>query len=96
MSRYAQFDEDGNQYQFASNLGWSEFGKWIETLDKETYPQLFELWENGSTQHLKEAAEQIEHALEEYPPDANVADSAELLLHALHANDLAGVVLVTQ
>jgi len=96
MSRYAQFDEDGNQYQFASNKGWSEFGDWIESLDAATYPQIRELWDNGSTQAIPETIEQFEHALEENPPSENVAASAELLLTALHSNTNAGTLLVTQ
>ncbi len=96
MSRYAQFDEDGNQYQFASNQGWSEFGDWIESLDEDTYPQLHELWDNGTTQAIAETIEQLEHALEENPPSDNVAASADLLLTALHSNTNSNTLLITQ
>lgn len=95
MSRYAQFDEDGNQYQISSNLGWTEFGNWVETLDAETYLNLAELWESGTTQAIPEITEQLEHALEESPPSKNVSGTAELLLTALHQNQDAGVLLST-
>lgn len=95
MSRYAQFDEDGNQYQISSNLGWSEFGDWVETLDAETYPNLREFWEGGTTQAIPEITAQLEHVLEESPPSKNVNGTAELLLSALHQNQTAGVLLST-
>ena len=95
MSRYAQFDEDGNQYQIASNLGWSEFGKWVESLDSEKYPALFELWEYGSTQDIQGLTDQLEDALKTTPPSSNVAGSAELMLSGLHQSKDAHTLLVT-
>ena len=86
MSRYAQFDEDGNQYQVASNRGWSEFGDWVETLSKKTYPQLHELWNDGSSQLFEEVIKQLGDALENHPPSKNVAGSTKLLLNALRKN----------
>ena len=96
MSRYAQFDEDGNQYQFASNLGFSEFGDWIETLDEKDFPALYELWETGSTQDIKGATSQLEKALKENSPSENVEASAELLLTGLHSNQDSNTLLITQ
>lgn len=96
MSRYAQFDEDGNQYQIASNLGWSQFGDWVDTLDASRYPALVQLWEHGNTGDLEALRNQLDAALSESPPRQDVIDSAELLLTALHQNTGAEVLLVTQ
>lgn len=95
MSRYAQFDEDGNQYQFASNTGWSEFGSWIESLDKSKYPALADLWEYGSTQDIQGVTDQIDSALRDSPPSKNVESSAELLLSGLCQNENAHTLLIT-
>lgn len=96
MSRYAQFDEDGNQYQIASNLGWSQFGDWVDTLDAEKYPALVQLWEHGNTGDLEALRSQLDSALIDSPPHQDVIDSAELLLAALNKNTEAEVLLVTQ
>lgn len=96
MSIYAQFDEDGNQYQFASNTGWSQFGDWIESLDAAKYPALSALWEYGSTQDIQCATSQLDAALRENPPNKNVESSADLLLAGLHQNQDAHTLLITQ
>mgnify|MGYP003648726163 FL=1 len=95
MSRYAQFDEDGNQYQIASNLGWSEFGTWVESLDAKKYPALIELWNAGSTEDIVGLTNQLESALQDSAPSANVESSADLLLSGLQENQDSGIVLVT-
>lgn len=96
MSLYIQFDEDGNQYQVASNLGWSDFGQWVDELDASTYPELVQLWEHGVSEDIQTCAKNLEEALsDDSPDDPNVKDVAESLLHALHANMDASAVLTT-
>lgn len=95
MSTYAQFDEDGEQYQIASNTGWSEFGDWCESLDVEQFPNIVQLFEHGATEDLPALAEEMPKALEANPPDDKTAGVADNLLQALRANEGAGVILIT-
>jgi len=96
MSLYIQFDEDGNQYQVASNLGWSEFGDWVDGLDAEKYPQLVQLWEHGVSEDVPAITAEITTALaDDDPDDPNIKDVAESVLHALNANPTAETVLTT-
>lgn len=95
MSTYAQFDDDGNQYQIASNLGWSEAGDWIEKLDHDQYPNLYQLWEHGISQDVKSLAAEIEEAIKEREPSSDIMGTLDLLLAGLHANESAEFVLTT-
>lgn len=95
MSTYAQFNEDGNQYQIASNLGWSEFGDWVEELDEEKYAPLVSLFEHGVSQDIPALTTALTDALENEKPGEDVAGTADLLLDALHANQDAEFVLTT-
>lgn len=96
MSRYANFDTTDNTYQIASNLGWTEIGTWVDSLDHESYPALVQLWEHGSTSDVSALIEEIEAAIEDSTPNDDVKASLELLLEALHENDSSESVFVTQ
>lgn len=95
MSTYAQFDDDGDQRQIASNLGWSEFGDWCDGLDHETYPKLVQLWEHGQSNEIPALSIELMAALEKEEPSPDVKGSADLLLDALNANREAATIYVT-
>lgn len=95
MSTYAQFNGDGSQIQFASNLGWSEFGDWCDSLDAEKYPRLVQLWEHAESNDIQGLITDLETAMEEENPSEAVYGSAELLLDGLQANKEAEFVLIT-
>lgn len=95
MSTYAQFDSDGDQRQIASNLGWSEFGDWCENLDHEEYPSLVQLWEHGQSNDIATLTKELQKAIDDESPNADVKGSAELLLDALNANKDASAVYIT-
>lgn len=95
MSTYAQFDEDGDQRQIASNLGWSEFGDWCEELDSEEYSNLVQLWEHGQCNDVKRLTKEVETAIAKEKMSDDIKGSAELLLDGLNANQSAGFVLIT-
>lgn len=95
MSTYAQFDDNGDQRQIASNLGWSEFGDWCDGLDHEKYPALVQLWEHGQSNTIPALSKELETAMEKEDPSEDVNGSAKLLLDALNANQGAASVYVT-
>lgn len=95
MSTYAQFDEVGEQYQVASNTGWSEFGDWCESLDAEQFPNVVQLFEHGVTEDLRGLASELLVALEENSPDEKTMGVVNNLLEALKTNEGAGAILIT-
>jgi len=95
MSIYAQFDENGNQYQISSNLGWSEFGEWVESLT--AMPALKSLYEHGVSEDIPAVTQDLSEAIEsESPENEDVLSTAELFLDALNANQDAELLLTTQ
>ena len=95
MSIYAQFDEDGNQYQIATNKGWSLFGDWVDSLSAKEFPALVQLWEHGFTQEFKKAGDDIGRALKHHAPDENVSGIAKALLAAMKREKKANTLLIT-
>jgi len=95
MSIYAQFDEDGSQEQIASNLGWSEFGAWVETLNATEFSALFALWEHGYAGDVRALTSEVAKAVKSSPPSKDVKTIAKFLLSALRENAEAGCVLIT-
>lgn len=85
MSRYAEF-QNGAQEQVASNLGWTQFGRWLDSLPPGAIPALKRLYDSGQSSELSEIARQLENALRSVPPSDDVQHSAELLLQALRDN----------
>lgn len=94
MSRYAEF-QNAEQYQVASNLGWTEFGNWVESLPAESVPELRRLWETGSSEEIPELTRQLEGAIRSNEPKADVWSTCRVLLEALRANQTAGGVTIT-
>jgi outer membrane murein-binding lipoprotein Lpp len=81
MSIYLS-DGDEKQEQVASNLGWSQFGDWVETLDVKQHPAIVSLWEHGITEDVKSLTAQLEAAKQETSPSADVAGIIDGILSA--------------
>lgn len=95
MSVYITFDETPGQ-QLASNSGWSDFGRWVETLDAETYPALCALWDHGEFEPVSAVLTDVRSARAASPPDDDtVASTLDLLEQALQEADQSGPVFVT-
>jgi len=94
MSRYADFS-NGAQEQVASNLGWTQFGDWLDRLPPESIPALKRLYDSGESSELKEVLRQLENALRAVPPSDDVKHSAELLLQALRDNPTARLTITS-
>jgi hypothetical protein len=93
MSIYAQFDEDGDQVQIASNTGWSKFGNWAESL--ENCPLILHLWEKGNCIDLSGLAGELPIAMKQKPPSRGVTESIKALLKSLRRNSKAAILLIT-
>lgn len=94
MAVYAQFDENGECIQLASNVGWSQFGDWVETLDD--CPRLKELWESGSCEDIAGLRDELDQTLKDAEPkDPNVASVAHQVIHAIDAGGKADILLIT-
>lgn len=94
MAIYAQFDEDGACVQVASNMGWGEFGDWVETL--KGYQRVRKLWEDGNTEDIAGVRAELEELLKETPPEnKDVEDVAHQVIHAIDAGTPAEIMLIT-
>lgn len=94
MAIYAQFDQDGECIQLASNVGWSEFGDWVETLKNK--PNLTALWTSGACEKIPDLRAEMESQLDSAPPEnPDVESVAQQLIHAIDASGSAEILLVT-
>jgi hypothetical protein len=94
MSLYLNTDS-GEQLELAANAGWSDMGKWIDSLDAGTFSDLVHLWEQGWSEPVSALAAQIQRALQSNPPEANVQKTATELLQSLSTLAPDGAVVVT-
>lgn len=94
MSVYAQID-GGEQRQIASNTGWGDACRWIDTLDVDEAGELIHLREHGWTDEASIAAEQLHRELDigEVAPDV-AAVCADLLI-VLESAAAGDVVCIT-
>ena len=76
MSQYIS-DENGEQDQVASNLGWSLFCEWAETLDPIKFLEVRHLCEQGWEQDLDDLAEQLQEGIETEGVSPDIIDIAE-------------------
>jgi hypothetical protein len=94
MAVYAQFDKDGACIQIASNVGWSEFGDWCETLTG--FQRLRKLFDEGNTEDIEGVRAELEELLEKQPPpNPDVESVAHQIIHAIDAAGPAEILLVT-
>ena|SRR5208282_3778901 len=79
MSQYIS-DENGEQDQVASNLGWSLFCEWAETLDPVKFLEVRHLCEQGWEQDPEDVAEQLQEAVEIEGTTPDIIDTAERII----------------
>jgi hypothetical protein len=94
MSQYV-LNQDEEGIQVASNLGWSDFCDWARDLPAEDYPSLHHLVEYGYDNDPEDLHDDIEDALENSPPDADVASTAEGLIGFLDSQLDAEIIIIS-
>lgn len=79
-------DTDGGDYRsLATTKGWSDFGAWVGTLDREEYPRLFVLCDQGVTDDASELHRELIDAIEaDKPDDLEVLSTARDLIESLN------------
>ena len=95
MSLCAQFDESGEQAEFVSNNGWTEFNAWARKLDAGRFAEVNALCEHGECNDIKALGTQIVAAIKTVRPDPTVESTARNLLAALAQNAQASAVYIT-
>lgn len=94
MAIYAQFDQDWMCLQIASNVGWSEFGDWVETLTD--CPRISALWKTGSCEDIPGLRDEIDETLKGSPPEnKDVASVADGIIHAIDAAGASEILIIT-
>lgn len=61
MSMYLS-DGEAEPAFVASNTGWGDFGRWVDTLDPATYPDLVHLREHGWAEPAAAVRDQLDAA----------------------------------
>lgn len=79
----------------ASVAGWRELSEWCDTLDAATYPKLIGLTEWAVCEGLDDLKAEIEAALRDDPPDADIAATLSDLVDILHEDHESDVCFVT-
>lgn len=94
MSVYVTFDESPGE-QLASNTGWADVGRWVESLPAESYPALCALWDHGHFEPASAVLADLHGAAAESPPDgATVRTTLTLLAAAIEGADGDSAVFV--
>lgn len=80
----------------SSNLGWSEFGDWVDGLPVAECGELVHFWEHGYADEVTDLADQLAAALKNYPPEEpDVVTVADKLASIIGMADPDGVLVVT-
>ena len=96
MAIYIEFSGNNNQIQVATNTGWGDFGRWVDTLTG--YPEMKALREIGESSGIPELRAELEAVLEKSPPaDKYVLEVADALITAIDtgADADTDIILVT-
>ncbi len=91
MAIYTQFDEDGATLQVASNMGWSDFGEYIEK--QKDAPLAKALWETGLCEKIPALRKEL-LALLETNPEKDIASVIDQLVHNIDGTS-AKILLIT-
>lgn len=89
MSYYLQIGSTGGPTQFASGLGYTNFGKWAESLDGEKYGEIVHLYAYGWCQDLYTLSEQLGTAKNDSSPPDDVPDIIDEMISLLKYRDQA-------
>lgn len=94
MSVYLTFDESAGE-QVASNLGWTDFGNWVDDLDVGQFPHVVSLWEHGYTNEISKLIAELKIAIEQSEPTAKgLAKTIDQLIEMLHFEKNQEVVFI--
>ena len=81
--------------QVATNTGWLEFGKWVDSLPtEERYRHIICLWEYGYEYAVKKLGRQLERAIAETKAPKNVGSVAEGIVHLIKQHPKSGGIFV--
>jgi hypothetical protein len=95
MSYQASLDT-GEPVQIASNQGYYDYCDWIESLDEDEFPKLAYLNEEGCNHPAGEIADELEAALELYPPDEDVESVAREIVGLIRKGDPDAAIVIGQ
>lgn len=73
MGLYLNFNDNKSGDQLASNTGWGDVGRWLESVPEALCPDLHRLFQEGQAYHLKSLARQIEIAIQTVTVSENVS-----------------------
>ena len=90
MSIYITRDETEPHF-LASNLGWSQVGKFIDTMDAGECPELIHLWEQGWNEDLQPLRDELSGLLQNGEMDHDVRDVINDLLDGIESADVVVV-----
>jgi hypothetical protein len=93
MGLYLHTDAD-DQIPLASNTGWSEVGKWIESLGDKS-PLVSQLWNDGWAEPAGELRDQLAAAVHESPPEGDAAKTVDELIESLKGISPESAVVVS-
>ena len=85
LSLYLNFNDNKSGAQLASNTGWGDVGRWLETVPEATCPDLHCLFQDGLAYHLQPLAAQIRLALQTVPASESVTEVLTNLVDILQA-----------
>jgi hypothetical protein len=94
MTFFAYLDQD-YAGDVATTRGWGDFGRWVDTLDVATYPEMHHLRWYGWEQDLGPLQEQLAKALEEESPPKKVTSVGKGLLGILEKRSQAEVLVIS-
>lgn len=94
MSQYIS-DEHGNQGQVATNSGWSEFCEWVAKLDAVKFLEVRHLCEQGWEQDLDDLAVEVQEAIDDLEPSADIIDIGESIVGFLDDGEDRELVMIT-
>lgn len=96
MSVYLQIDDTVGPIQIASNVGYGEFGGWVDSLDIVKYHDLICLYEHGWCQNVANLIGELGSAITDHAsPSEDVMDVATTLAGWLDGEEDAVVVTIT-
>ena len=95
MSIYAHFDEFGPDLQIATNLGWTHFGNWADSIKSPKFPIIRKLWIDGECLDLPGLRKELEKALTQNVVAENCDQIADGIIHSIDAAGKADFLLVT-
>jgi len=94
MSQYLS-TESGAQAQIATNVGWSDFAEWVDTIPLDDYPSLHHLAQFGFDNDPDDVATECEGAIKKHPPDRDVKSVAANVITFARANKAADILIIS-